>query len=88
MQNLLNLIENNIPLYNISKKIKESNLNDFDKQFYNHILFVNISAGLMYTIIDVYEIYRGVYGLYLAFDIIFVFIGIVVFAGALYSRIT
>jgi hypothetical protein len=81
---MLNLIENCIPLYKISKKIKEVNLDDYDKQFSNHILFVNIVAGLMYTAIDIYEIYKGVYG-YLAIYIIFIIIGLLVLAGSLYS---
>lgn len=84
---MLNLIENCIPLYKISKKIKEVNLDDYDKQFSNHILFVNIVAGLMYTAIDIYEIYKGVHG-YLAIYVIFIIIGLLVLAGSLYSRIT
>ena len=42
----------------------------------------------MYTLINVYEIYGGAYGIYLAFNIIFISIGVFVLAGVLISHLT
>jgi sensor histidine kinase YesM len=88
MDNLLNKLEKWLPLYEISSKIKQQYLDAYDNQFYKQIRFCNISASTLYTLINVYEIYGGVSGMYLVFDVIFVSIGVFVLLGVLYAHVT
>ena len=88
MDNLLNKLEKWLPLYEISSKIKQQYLDAYDNQFYKQIRFCNIVAGILYTFLDVYEIYNGVNGIYLVFDVIFISIGVFVLLGVLYAHIT
>ena len=88
MDNLLTKLEKWLPLYEISSKIKQQYLDAYDNQFYKQIRFCNIVASILYTFICVYEIYGGVSGMYLVFDIIFVSIGVFVLLGVFYAHVT
>ena len=88
MNSLLNKLEKYLPLYEISSKIKQQYLDAYDNQFYKQIRFCNIVASILYIFIDVYEIYGGVSGIYLVFDVIFVSIGVFALLGVLYAHIT
>ena len=88
MLKLLKKLEKYLPLYEISKKIKQQYLDSYDNQFFKQIRFCNISASLLYTLFNVYEIYGGVTGMYLIFDGIFVSIGVFVLLGVIYAHFT
>jgi hypothetical protein len=88
MQHFLKLIEDKIPLYEISKKIKQPYLDAYDKKFYKQIRFCNIVTSIMYTFLVKLEIMNGVSDLYLVFDIIFAVIGIIVLVGVVYAHFT
>ena len=49
MKNLLKMIEEKIPFYEISKKIKKPYLDAYDKRFYKYIQFCNIAASALFT---------------------------------------
>ncbi len=88
MQQLLKIIEDKIPLYEISKKIKQPYLDAYDKKFFKQIRFCNIATSIMYTILVIFEIMNGVSDLYLIFDIIFAVIGFIVLIGVVYAHFT
>ncbi len=88
MQKLLKIIEDKIPLYEISKKIKQPYLDAYDNKFYKQIRFCNIAASILYTILVAIEMMSGVTDLYLIFDIIFAVIGFVVLIGVVYAHFT
>ncbi len=86
MHNLLKKIKERIPLYEISRKIKQPYLDAYDKRFYKQIRFCNIVASIVYTLIVAFEIMNKISDLYLIFDIIFVVVGFFVLIGVGYAH--
>jgi len=88
MNKILKLIEENLPLFHISKRIKQPYLDAYDNQFYKQIRLCNVAGSILYIFFDVYEIIGGVYGVYLAFNIFFILVQVFIFGGVIYAHFT
>lgn len=86
MKKILKRIEENLPLYKISKKINQEYFEAYDLPFYKQIRFFNVFVTLLYTAGVVMEFFSDVKGSYLIFDIAFCVTAAVIIGGVIFAH--
>lgn len=86
MHNILRKIEERLPHYEVSRKIKQQYFDDYDMQFYVQIRNFNIIVTIVYSIGVLMEIISGVQNIYLIIDIIFFIIALIILIAVMYAH--
>lgn len=86
MKNISKMIEENIPFYEISNKIKKQYFEEYDSRFYKYIQFCNIAASFVFTFLAGFEVQNEISSIFYIFDIIFGLVGIFVIIGVIYAH--
>ena len=84
--NFIKNIEEKLPLYEISKQIRQEYLDAYDIQFYKQIRNFNVIVTIVYNIGVVMELFSGIEGAFLAMDVVFLAVSIFIMTGVIYAH--